>query len=51
MALAISVGICLAFAILGNVWVGDALTTWYPKLTKPRWLVPLWGFIVVGVSV
>jgi translocator protein len=49
--LAVSVAVCLALAVLGNVWVGDALTTWYPRLVKPRLLVPLWGFIVVGVTV
>jgi tryptophan-rich sensory protein len=49
--LAVSVGVCLGLAVLGNLWVGDALKTWYPRLVKPRWLVPLWGFIVVALAV
>jgi len=49
--LAIAVSACVLLALLGNVWVGDALKTWYPGLVKPRLLVPLWAFIAVGVTV
>jgi benzodiazapine receptor len=49
--LVVAVAVCLAAAVLGNVWVGDALKTWYPGLVKPRLLIPLWAFIVVGVTV
>lgn len=50
-AIALAAAICLAAAVLGNLWVGDALTTWYPRLNKPRGMAPLWLFILVGVSV
>ncbi|MDZ5784599.1 TspO/MBR family protein [Marinococcus luteus] len=36
-------------AVLGNAFVGNALTVWYAELNKPWYLVPLWFFIVVGV--
>lgn len=49
--LAVSVFVCVLLAVLGNLWVGDALKTWYPSLVKPPLLVPIWGFIVVGVAV
>jgi tryptophan-rich sensory protein len=49
--LLVSVVVCLALAVVGNAWAGDALKTWYPQLVKPRLLPPLWGFIVVGLVV
>lgn len=49
--LSISLFLCLFLAVLGNVWVGDALKTWYPTLIKPRLLVPLWAFVAVGIAV
>lgn len=49
--LLIAASVCLCLAVLGNLWVGDALKTWYPGLVKPRLLPPLWAFIAVGVAV
>lgn len=49
--LTIAIAVCLVLAVLGNFWVGDALKTWYPTLSKPRCLVPLWTFILVGITV
>lgn len=46
-----SASVCIVLAVLGNLWVGDALTTWYPRLVKPRFLPPLWGFVAVGLAV
>ena len=48
-ALLISIGSILVIAILGNIFIGDALTSWYLSLTKPWFLVPLWFFIVIGI--
>jgi tryptophan-rich sensory protein len=50
-SLALSIFICVSLALLGNVWVGDALHTWYKGLIKPKFLVPLWGFYTVGIVV
>jgi translocator protein len=50
-ALAISVGVCVVLAVAGNAWAGDGLTSWYPRLIKPRRQVPLWGFVAVGATV
>lgn len=27
----------------------DALTSWYPKLRKSRFVLPLWAFVLVAV--
>lgn len=43
-----AVAVCLLFALLGGVLVGDALGTWYRELEKPSFLVPLWAFYIVG---
>jgi translocator protein len=43
------VAACLAFALLGNALVGDALGTWFRGLEKPAFLVPLPVFYLVGV--
>jgi tryptophan-rich sensory protein len=51
LPLLVSIAVCLLLAVVGNAWTGDALQTWYPKLVKPRLLVPLWAFIAVGVAV
>lgn len=47
--LLISVSVVAAFAVLGNAFLGDALTVWYAQLDKPWYLVPLWFFIIVGI--
>ena len=40
----------LACAIVGNALTGNALTRWYPRLRKSRWVLPLWAFIPVEVA-
>ena len=50
-ALAISGGICAAVAVLEGLLTGDGLKTWYPRLRKPRWHLPMWGFVAVAVLV
>jgi translocator protein len=50
-SLTIALVICLSFALLGNLWVGNALQTWYKNLKKPKFLVPLWGFYFIGATV
>jgi len=47
--LATSVLTCLVMVLLGTVLAGDGLETWYADLEKPAFLVPLWGFYLVGV--
>lgn len=47
--IAMSVLTCLAMGLLGTVLAGDGLGTWYAGLEKPAFLVPLWGFYLVGV--
>ncbi|NBI29880.1 TspO/MBR family protein [Chengkuizengella marina] len=49
MSLLLSISIVFTLAILGNIFVGDALTVWYAQLNKPWYLVPLWFFIIVGI--
>lgn len=50
-AAAISIGLCLAVAVLEGFLTGDGVRIWYPRLRKPRWHVPMWVFITVGVLV
>ncbi len=50
-AVAVSVSICVAVAILEGLLTGDGLKTWYPRLRKPQWHVPLWAFVIVAVLV
>ncbi|TYS68291.1 tryptophan-rich sensory protein [Sutcliffiella horikoshii] len=45
----ISISVVFFFAVVGNVFVDDALTVWYANLNKPWYLVPLWIFIIVGI--
>ena len=49
-ALAIAGGFSLAMALLGALLTGNALTTWFAGLRAPRWQLPLWGFVVVGLA-
>lgn len=44
-----SIGICLGFAILGNLLTGDALETWYLTLDQPWFSLPLWSWYIVGI--
>lgn len=50
-AVAVAVGICIGVAILEGLFTGDGIQTWYPTLAKPKWHLPLWGFIVVAITV
>lgn len=49
--LIVSATVCISLAVLGSVWVGDALETWYPGLAKPQFLPPAWAFIAIGIAV
>jgi translocator protein len=50
-SVAVSVGICFTIAVLEGFLSGDGIKTWYPHLRKPRWHIPLWAFVIVGVLV
>jgi translocator protein len=43
-----SIAICVLFALFGGALVGESLGTWYAGLEKPWFLLPLWGFYIVG---
>jgi len=49
-ALVTSIVSPLTFAIAGNAFVGDAMTTWYPNLKKSRLVLPTWAFIPIGIA-
>jgi benzodiazapine receptor len=49
--LAFSVGLCAAVAVLEGFLTGGGLKDWYPYLRKPRWQIPLWASIAVGLIV
>ena len=49
--LALSVGLCAAVAVLEGLLTGSGLKDWYPRLRKPRWQIPLWASILVGLIV
>jgi len=49
-ALTIAIATPLGFAISGNAFVGDAVTTWYPNLKKSRLVLPIWAFIPIGIA-
>ena len=49
--LACAVGLCLAVAALEGVLTGSGLKDWYPRLRKPRWQIPLWASVAVGLVV
>ena len=46
---ALTATICIGMALLGGILAGDALKSWYPRLAKPWFQVPLWAFIGVGI--
>ncbi|HEV2744907.1 MAG TPA: TspO/MBR family protein, partial [Rubrobacter sp.] len=50
-SLALSVGLCVAVAILEGFLTGSGLKDWYPRLRKPWWQIPLWASIAVGLIV
>ncbi|QIN84078.1 hypothetical protein GBA63_16575 [Rubrobacter tropicus] len=49
--LGVAVGLCAAVAVLEGFLTGDGPKTWYPRLRKPRWQIPLWASILVGLIV
>jgi tryptophan-rich sensory protein len=50
-ALFVSLVITIVMAILGGLLTGNQLTQWFPTLQKPRFQLPLWAFISVGIVV
>ncbi len=46
--LLLAIVVPLAFAVGGNLFVGDVLATWYADLRKPALLVPTPAFYVIG---
>ena len=46
--LLVAVAVCVLFALLGTALVGESLGDWYGALDKPRFLIPLWAFGIVG---
>ena len=50
-SLAYAVGLCAAVAVLEGLLTGSGLKDWYPRLRKPRWQIPLWASILVGLIV
>lgn len=50
-ALAVAVVVCVAMAVLGGLLTGNSLKGWYTGLVKPRWQIPLWAFIAIGLIV
>ncbi len=48
-ALAVAIVICLAMALLGGILTGNSLKVWYVGLVKPRWQIPLWAFVTIGM--
>jgi len=50
-ALAVTVILCLAMALLGGLLTGNHLKGWFAELRTPRWQLPLWAFIGVGIVV
>ena len=49
--LAYAVRLCTAVAVLEGVLKGSGLRDWYPRLRKPRWQIPLWASVLVGLIV
>jgi len=50
-ALLFSLAFSLVMAILGGLLTGNQLTQWFLTLKKPRFQLPLWAFISVGIVV
>ncbi len=50
-SLALSIGLCVAVAILEGFLTGSGLKDWYPRLRKPWWQIPLWASVAVGLIV
>ena len=48
-ALLFAVALSLGMAIVGGLLTGNQLTRWFATLHKPRFQLPLWGFVCVGL--
>ncbi|HEX6483752.1 MAG TPA: TspO/MBR family protein [Ktedonobacteraceae bacterium] len=48
-ALLFAVALSVGMAIVGGLLTGNQLTQWFATLRKPRFQLPLWGFICVGL--
>ena len=48
-ALLFAVVLSLAMAIAGGLLTGNQLTQWFATLHKPRFQLPLWGFMCLGL--
>lgn len=48
-ALLFAVALSLGMAIIGGLLTGNQLTRWFATLCKPRFQLPLWGFVCVGL--
>ena len=48
-ALLFAVALSLGMATVGGLLTGNQLTEWFATLRKPRFQLPLWGFICVGL--
>ncbi len=46
--LLLSIGICVLFAMMGGLLVGDALEGWFKALRHPWYSLPLWGWYMIG---
>lgn len=46
-ALLFAVTLSLVMAIVGGLLTGNQLTQWFATLHKPRFQLPLWGFVCV----
>lgn len=46
---ALTATICIGMALLGTILAGNGLKSWYPRLVKPWFQIPLWAFIGVGI--
>ena len=48
-ALLFAIALSLTMAIVGGLLTGNQLTQWFATLHKPRFQLPLWGFVCVGL--
>jgi benzodiazapine receptor len=48
-ALLFAVALSLVMAIVGGLLTGNQLTEWFATLHKPRFQLPLWSFVCVGL--
>lgn len=46
--LLLSIGICVAFALIGGLLTGNSLENWFTEIKHPWFSLPLTGWYVVG---